>query len=199
MFAALGRHDEAVKAQVQLVLRDPATPQSQFNICSYQLGARLFEAAEATCRTGLLLTPEYLYGHGTLAQVLLEAGKPEAALKEAQAEVDPGYRLVQSAKALDALGRNAESEKALQDMIKNHLEGYDFGPAEVYASRGDADQAFAWLERARLADDPEIGTAHSHGSLTKLHKDPRWLPFLRKLGMAPEQLAKIRFSPKLPG
>jgi hypothetical protein len=28
----------------------------------------------------------------------------------------------------------------------------------------------------------------------KIHADPRWLPFLRKVGRAPEQLAKIEFN-----
>ena len=27
-----------------------------------------------------------------------------------------------------------------------------------------------------------------------IHSDPRWLPFLRKIGRAPEQLAKIQFK-----
>ena len=31
-----------------------------------------------------------------------------------------------------------------------------------------------------------------------IHSDPRWLPFLRKLGMAPEQLAAIKFDVKVP-
>ena len=32
----------------------------------------------------------------------------------------------------------------------------------------------------------------------KIHDDPRWLPFLRKIGKAPEQLAKIEFKVTLP-
>ncbi|HZX90756.1 MAG TPA: hypothetical protein VFE67_08940, partial [Rudaea sp.] len=32
----------------------------------------------------------------------------------------------------------------------------------------------------------------------KIHADPRWLPFLRKIGKAPEQLAKIEFKVTLP-
>jgi hypothetical protein len=31
-----------------------------------------------------------------------------------------------------------------------------------------------------------------------IQSDPRWLPFLRKVGQAPEQMAKIRFELKLP-
>ena len=32
-----------------------------------------------------------------------------------------------------------------------------------------------------------------------LHDDPRWLPFLRKIGRDPEQLAAIPFDVRLPG
>jgi len=31
-----------------------------------------------------------------------------------------------------------------------------------------------------------------------IHSDPRWLPFLRKLGKAPEQLAPITFKVTMP-
>ena len=31
-----------------------------------------------------------------------------------------------------------------------------------------------------------------------IHADPRWLTFLRKIGKAPEQLAKIEFKMTLP-
>ena len=35
-------------------------------------------------------------------------------------------------------------------------------------------------------------------TLDRLHGDPRWLPLLRKMGVAPEQLAKIEFKVTLP-
>jgi len=31
-----------------------------------------------------------------------------------------------------------------------------------------------------------------------LHDDPRWLPFLRKIGYAPEQIAKVDLKVTLP-
>jgi hypothetical protein len=34
--------------------------------------------------------------------------------------------------------------------------------------------------------------------LQNLQSDPRWLPMLRRLGMAPEQLAAIKFDVTLP-
>ena len=38
----------------------------------------------------------------------------------------------------------------------------------------------------------------SYPLFSNLHSDARWLPFLRKHGMAPEQLAAIKFDVKLP-
>jgi hypothetical protein len=32
----------------------------------------------------------------------------------------------------------------------------------------------------------------------KIHGDPRWLPFLRKVGKTPERLAKVEFKVTLP-
>jgi hypothetical protein len=31
-----------------------------------------------------------------------------------------------------------------------------------------------------------------------LHADPRWVPLLRRLGQAPDQLAAIKFDVKVP-
>jgi hypothetical protein len=32
----------------------------------------------------------------------------------------------------------------------------------------------------------------------KIHDDPRWIPFLRTYGVAPEQLTAIKFDVKVP-
>jgi hypothetical protein len=38
----------------------------------------------------------------------------------------------------------------------------------------------------------------SENLFDNIHSDPRWLPFLRKIGKAPEQLAQIKFKVTLP-
>ena len=42
--------------------------------------------------------------------------------------------------------------------------------------------------------DPGLGEIVTENLFDKIHADPRWLPFLRKVGKAPEQLAKIEFK-----
>ena len=47
--------------------------------------------------------------------------------------------------------------------------------------------------------DPGLSDVAFEPFFASVHKDPRWLPMLRKLGMAPEQLAAVRFDVRIPG
>ena len=66
--------------------------------------------------------------------------------------------------------------------------------ANVLATRGDIDGAFEILEKAARDHDIDLGAVAVFPTLQVLHNDPRWLPLLRRLGLAPEQLAAIRFD-----
>jgi hypothetical protein len=68
----------------------------------------------------------------------------------------------------------------------------------VLAFRGENDRAFEWLDKAIKYRDLAVGAIPFDPTLAGLHSDPRWLPLLRRLGMAPEQLAAIKFDVKLP-
>ena len=63
---------------------------------------------------------------------------------------------------------------------------------------GEADKAFAWLDKAVEYGDGGLGEIVTDNLFDKIHPDPRWLAFLRKIGKAPEQLAKIEFKVTLP-
>jgi hypothetical protein len=60
---------------------------------------------------------------------------------------------------------------------------------------GDGQSAFAVRAQHQLTDRIEPGPVRM---IASLHSDPRWLPFLRKIGLAPEQLAAIKFDVRLP-
>jgi len=68
----------------------------------------------------------------------------------------------------------------------------------VYAYHGEADKAFEWLDKAVEFGDPGLSDIVTENLFDKIRSDPRWLPFLRKIGKAPEQLAKIEFKVTLP-
>ena len=98
-----------------------------------------------------------------------------------------------------ALKRNAESDVALAALIAKYESDASGNIAYVYAFRGEADKAFEWLAKELESNGPGGSAGIGINSLLDgIHKDPRWLPFLRSVGQAPEQLAKIEFTVTLP-
>jgi hypothetical protein len=98
-----------------------------------------------------------------------------------------------------ALGRKADTETALNALITKYEKDAPLNIASVYAFCGDADKAFEWLDKAVAYQDSGLSEIMPENLFDKIHSDPRWLPFLRKIGYAPEQLAKIEFKvPPLP-
>ena len=79
-------------------------------------------------------------------------------------------------------------------LIAKYEKEAPYNIASVYAYRGEADRAFAWLDKAVEFGDTGLGEIVTENLFDKIHGDPRWLPFLRKIGKAPEQLAKIEFK-----
>ena len=60
--------------------------------------------------------------------------------------------------------------------------------AEAYAYRGEKDQAFEWLERARRQRDPGLASLRRDPLLANMREDPRWNTFLHTMGLADDQL-----------
>ena len=100
--------------------------------------------------------------------------------------------------AYHALGRKADSDAALAALIAKYGKDAPYDVAYIYAFRGEADQAFEWLDKAAAAHDTSLILLLVENLFTNIHSDPRWLSFLRKLGKAPEQLGKIPFKVTLP-
>jgi hypothetical protein len=77
---------------------------------------------------------------------------------------------------------------ALARLVEGSADTAAYQIAEVHAYRGEKDRAFEWLERARQQRDPGLGGLRSDPLLANLQKDPRWNPFVRKMGLADDQL-----------
>ena len=68
------------------------------------------------------------------------------------------------------------------------------GPVKAW--RGETERCFEWLHKAEKADAPGLRDMTAAPLFDNVKGDPRWLPFLRRIGRAPEQLAAVRFNPK---
>ena len=69
----------------------------------------------------------------------------------------------------------------------------------MFGLLGELDQAFEWIEKAFQYQDEYLMRIAAESPLdSPIRDDPRWLPFLERIGMAPAQLAAIDFSVDLP-
>ena len=195
---ALERHDESIAVGRYAVSHDPLSPLTHGQLgWSYYFAGRLDESAEAF-RTALKLSPGHMEARFGISRTRLLAGDGQGALDEATRETSEMFRLWGQALAYQSLGKKAESDAALEELIRKYEKNLPLAAASVYARRGDNDQAFEWLEKAVTYRDAWLVWLSAEPLFAGIHDDPRWLPFLRKHGMAPEQLAAIEFDVKLP-
>jgi TolB-like protein/lipoprotein NlpI len=198
LLADLGRLDEALALDEAVVHRDPVNVNALFNLGLRQRSAGRFDAAIASFRTVLSLAPGRGNAHAQLGSALLLKGDAQGALAEIKQETSEVWKMMGLPMAYHALGRKADSDAALATLIAKNEKDGPYNIAYVYAYRGEADEAFAWLDKAVEYGDPGLADIVTEKLFDKIRADPRWLAFLRKLGKAPEQLAKIEFKVVLP-
>ena len=86
-----------------------------------------------------------------------------------------------------ALGRRDAARAAVDSMTALSRRGYfnAFGAARAYAALGDADSAFAWLDRAWAQRTIWLVALRVCEDFAPLHADPRWAALLRRMGLTP--------------
>jgi tetratricopeptide (TPR) repeat protein len=131
----------------------------------------------------LEIRPTREWAHFYLGVLLLARGDRDSALLEMQQETNDEAQQGGLAMAYHALGRNADSDAALARMLKEQADVNAFGIAEVYAFRGQLDEAMRWLERAYAQKDPGLYLIKPDLPLKSLAADPRFKAFLRKMNL----------------
>ncbi|MEJ2085277.1 MAG: hypothetical protein P8Y44_06310, partial [Acidobacteriota bacterium] len=121
--------------------------------------------------------------HALLGDVFLWQKRPKAALDELALEGDPISRITGIAMVSHALGDETSSDGALTELEETFGDDAAFNIARVHAYRGEPDAAFAWLETAYKSKDWSLVNTKVDPVLDSLHADPRWQPFLVKIGL----------------
>ena len=179
--ALKGNLDEAVKLGEQAVSLDPLD-----NTSRLQLGYRLYVAsrydeAHAELQKALDLNPRSTFIHFVLGEVLIAEARPQQALGEIEKEPSKWGKLTGQALVYHALGREQDSTAALTELIAKHDIDSAYQIAEVYAFRGESDDAFEWLELAYKQRDAGLPEIKTDPLLKNLRHDPRYTDLLRKL------------------
>jgi adenylate cyclase len=178
----LGRWDEGLSQIKAALAQDPLNPDSYEGLAWIQMGRAHLPEAEAAMRRALDIRPTYSWGHFMLGMIMLERGDPRVALLEMQKEQQEVAQLSGLAMVYHALGRTADADAALTRLIKEQANENAFQIANVYAFRGQIDEAMRWLERAYAQKDFSLYLIKAWLP-PSLVADPRYKAFLRKMNL----------------
>ena len=187
---ALARGDttRAIELYRQAVALDPVNPAPRSWLAFILAVTGRFAEARAEYPRVVELIPAAPWSHAGLGAAFMVKGKFEEAAVAAQDDAAEWTRLYVVAMARWSQKRIPEADAALARLTEGSADTAAYQIAEVYAYRGDKDRAFEWLERARRQRDGSLGLMRCDPFLANLHEDPRWDVFLRKMGLADDQL-----------
>jgi serine/threonine-protein kinase len=183
-FGNLGKLDEAVALFRRAVGLDPLNVPVNRNLGLYCLGAGALEEAEVALNRTLHLSTQSGMTYCWRALTRLAMGRLDEALADAEKEVSDIFRRVGVAIVQHARGDIAASDAALASLIETYGSDSPYQIAEVYGARGDADNAFLWLEKTYADRDPGLSYMKMDPTLGKIRSDPRWQPLLAKMRLA---------------
>jgi TolB-like protein/lipoprotein NlpI len=169
----LGRLDEAIGLDARAIEVDPLSAGPRINLGIHQYYAGRLDEAAAAFTKALELSPDYPIMRALLGRVRLMQGRPREALAEIEREPDEVWRRYGLCLAYHAAGRAKDADAALAAFVRDYKDTMAFQIAEVFAYRGNADKAFAWLDRAFAQRDGGMADLKNNPLLKPLEGDPR--------------------------
>lgn len=108
------------------------------------------------------------------------------------------FRLSGLALVYHTLGRAADSDGALTELMDKYEQDWAYNIALVLAFRGEVDRSFEWLDKAVEYRNTGLLYITRQVEFASIQDDARWLPLLESIGKLLEQLAAIRFEVRVP-
>jgi tetratricopeptide (TPR) repeat protein len=180
----IGTLEESVAIYRKAIDQDPLDNAAWGNLASALTASADFPAAYDAFRHALAIisTPDNLLSFATLQLV---DGKPRDALITFKGISNDTYRNCGVAMAEYTIGDAKTSQQALDQIIATDAAFAAYQIADVYAWRGERDEAFEWLDRAYRQTDGGLVSLKTDPLLASLHSDPRFPAMLRKLNFPP--------------
>jgi TolB-like protein len=182
--SVIGKNAEAVAAMKKATEADPLYSYAWSDLALLYMKTGQYDLASAAIARALEIAPDASYAMRHLVVKALLEGKPQVALEAAE-RVPPGaWRLMSLSLAYHGLGREADSQAALQELERTEAHGWAFQIAQVHAFRGETDEAFRWLDRALEQRDLGLALeAKGDPLMQKIRGDPRFATLLARLNL----------------
>jgi adenylate cyclase len=190
MLMKLRRFEESLQHARRALEIDPLSNPANINLAVLFFYMRDYEALVQQCQKMLELDPQHSLAHLMTAQALARMGRGAAAYQQFASLTDrpKDHPLIvrMHAEISAVLGRPDLAEKDLQTLLQEKGAAGFFSSsyiAVVYASLGQKDRAFAWLEKAYSEQDSFLSLLQVYPSFDSLRSDRRYASLLRRIGI----------------
>jgi len=186
----MGKHDDAIVEAKRAKELDPISPLTTWFLGSVLFYARQYDQVIKECRNSLEIDPGNLLPHLLISMAYIK----KEAFNEAALQMKKALELSESSDQLPTLrlilsyilkGKIDELSKVIDDLDKGLRKDY-FSPyniAMIYASMGQKEQVFKWLERAYEEHDCWIIVLKVDPRFDNLRSDPRFAALVKKIGL----------------
>jgi len=186
---AMNRQQEWMAESQRAVELNPFEPGLNTCLAWHHLYARQYDQAVAQCLKVLRGEPNYWWAFINLAWAYEQKGMYPEAITQFERSLkewpDSSLALAGLAHTYARAGRKQEALKVLgqlrEQASKGFVPAYDL--ATVYAGLGDADQAFAWLDKAFQERSAFLVHVKWDPKFEALHSDPRFGELIRRIGL----------------
>src|SRR5215813_4850660 len=191
----LGQFEEAEKLARQAIERDPLANQARQSLARLLFVQGKLNEAEAAAQKAAELQPTAAGGHRWQVFVAIQRGDGEAALREAEHEPNERYQRFELALAHYARGDLPAADESLAELIARDRDVMAYQIAEVYAWRGETDNAFEWLQISFDNHDTGLLSLLIDPLMRSLKNDSHYQALLAKIGLPRSESRIAKFSP----
>ena len=188
LYFNVGRGSEAVALARQAAERDPLNAMAQINLADLLMQLDGVPESIEIMNKGLKLAPQVEEFRAHLAIALTKLKRLAEADALVEQEPSEAYRFWGRGMIAGLRGDRAAVTRAREALLAKHdstMTGY---VALLYAAEGNNDEAFASMERSLVERDSTVCWIKTAVFYDPLKSDARWPVFLRKLGLADDQL-----------
>ncbi|MCW8870645.1 MAG: tetratricopeptide repeat protein, partial [Proteobacteria bacterium] len=177
-----GNYSEALNDIEEALSQDPLNEELRIGHANILLQFNRYEEAITFFKAYAKKYPNRGVSHFYLAEAYYGVGDIKQALTYAKKEEFKFLRLMHEAIFYEKLDNKPLAEEKLNELIETYGDDVSTQVASVYAAWGEADQAFAALERGYKVRDPGLTYIQSNIDFKPYHDDPRYAAFLKKMG-----------------
>jgi TolB-like protein/Tfp pilus assembly protein PilF len=189
--ASFGQVEQAIELTREALATEPLRANWYNWLAVYLSGLNRLDEAERAIHRALELQPGAVSYYETLTVIEIQRGDAKAALAAAQQEVPGTWREVALTLARQIGSDRSAADAALKGLIEKLAGGAAYQIAEVYALRNDANETFAWLDRAWNTRDAGIENLLYDPFILRYKDDPRFAAFCKQVGLpTPAEIGK---------